>query len=165
MPHQPHLGSNQQQQATASNPTASSLFVQRKQIKGTLSPSKHQNHQLSLINPETLLVYILRVYHKTSIQLSSSQYHQLEKEKMVPFFLFLALNLILMSEAAARKLMHTEANAPTEFELETVRHHKRPFDKSIVFAEVMLGCLAVAAALAIFAYIRVTRKRDDANKV
>lgn len=85
---------------------------------------------------------------------------------MVPFFLFLALNLMLMmSEAApaARRLMHTEADGPTEFELDmaTTHDHKRPFDKSIVFAEVMLGGLAVVAALAIFAYIRVTRKRDD----
>jgi hypothetical protein len=80
---------------------------------------------------------------------------------MASFFLVLALNLVLMAESSARRLMHTEAEGPTEFELEVAMHHKRPVDKSIVFAELMLGSLAVVSAIAIFAYIRVTRKMDD----
>ncbi|CAL9107864.1 unnamed protein product [Musa textilis] len=41
----------------------------------------------------------------------------------------------------------------------------RPFDKSIAGAEVILGGLATAIFAAIFAYIRVTRKRSSENKV
>ncbi|RWW27439.1 hypothetical protein GW17_00008142 [Ensete ventricosum] len=41
----------------------------------------------------------------------------------------------------------------------------QPFDKSIAGAEVILGGLATAIFAAVFAYIRVTRKRNSENKV
>ncbi|KAJ8467262.1 hypothetical protein OPV22_029814 [Ensete ventricosum] len=42
---------------------------------------------------------------------------------------------------------------------------RRPLDKSIAGAEVMLGGLATAIFAAVFAYIRVTRKRSSETKV
>ncbi|CAL9130192.1 unnamed protein product [Musa textilis] len=56
------------------------------------------------------------------------------------------------------------ASAPSSSATPDANHHHRASDKSIAGAEVILGGLASAVVGAIFAYIRVTRKRSSETK-
>uniref|UniRef100_A0A6V7QUC1 Transmembrane protein n=1 Tax=Ananas comosus var. bracteatus TaxID=296719 RepID=A0A6V7QUC1_ANACO len=69
------------------------------------------------------------------------------------------------SSGAEDKGMTATAPESSEAWRRIENRHRRPFDKSIFAAEVMLGGLATAVFGAVVAYIRVTRKRDSENKL
>ncbi|WOK96440.1 hypothetical protein Cni_G05147 [Canna indica] len=67
------------------------------------------------------------------------------------------------SASADRREVELAARPPTDQAFgRSTKHHRRP-DKSIAGAEVILGGLATAVLGAIFAYIRVTRKKEGSE--
>ncbi|KAG6529939.1 hypothetical protein ZIOFF_012156 [Zingiber officinale] len=73
-----------------------------------------------------------------------------------------ALQLDHLQEASAPASSASKAAGAPESAPQN--EHRRPTDKSIAGAEVMLGGLATAVFAAIFAYIWVTRKRSSESK-
>ncbi|WOL03434.1 hypothetical protein Cni_G12154 [Canna indica] len=160
-----------------------------------LSPSQYPNHHhctaifKTLNHSDTPPAFIYKHTHPIIVP-STVSHHPNSPSSMARRLLCTVLLLHLIAALASARPAPAEskveslqlggphlANAPSssseepdaagapDSPLRHGKHHHRPFDKSIAGAEVIVGGLAAAIFVAIFAYIRVTRKRSQEGKV